>query len=59
MGQFLRKNGVVTVMRELASIEENYLVKEEKFIWDNRWLITLKPETKGKIIRKALWVIRS
>ena len=46
---FKKKNGVVTVMRELASIEENYLVKEEKFIWDNRWLITLKPETQGKL----------
>jgi len=49
---FKKKNGVVTVMRELASIEENYLVKEEKFIWDNRWLITLKPETKGKLYVK-------
>ena len=36
-------------MRELASIEKKYLVKEEKFIWDNRWLITLKPETQGKL----------
>ena len=49
---FKKKNGVVTVMRELASIEENYLVKEEKFIWDNRWLITLKPEKKGKLYVK-------
>ena len=42
---FKKKNGVVTVMRELAPLK-NYLVKEEKFIWDNRWLITLKPETQ-------------
>ena len=46
---FKKKNGVVTVMRELASIEENYVIKEEKFIWDNRWLITLKPETQGNL----------
>ena len=49
---FKKKNGVVTVMRELASIEENYLVKEEKFIWDNRWLITLKSEMRGKLYVK-------
>ncbi len=49
---FKKKNGIVTVMRELASIEENYLVKEEKFIWDNRWLITLKPEAQGKLYVK-------
>ena len=49
---FKKENDKITVTRELASIEKNYLVKEEKFIWDNRWLITLKPETKGKLYVK-------
>ena len=37
---FKKKNGIVTVTRELASVKENSLIKNEKFIWDNRWLIT-------------------
>ena len=49
---FKRKSGTVTVTRELASVEENYLVKNEKFIWDNRWLITLKPGTQGRLYVK-------
>ena len=39
---FKKKNGLVTVTRELGSIEEKYSVKNKNFIWDNRWLITLK-----------------
>ena len=39
---FKKKNGIVTVVRELASVEENHLIKNEKFIWDNRWLISFK-----------------
>ena len=49
---FKRKSGLVTVTRELASVEENHLVKNEKFIWDNRWLITLKPGTQGRLYVK-------
>ena len=49
---FKKRDGIVIVTRELACIEENYLVKEEKFIWDNRWLITLKPEKQGKLYVK-------
>ena len=49
---FKRKSGTVTVTRELASVEENHLVKNEKFIWDNRWLITLKPGTQGRLYVK-------
>ena len=39
---FRKKNGIVTVVRELASVEESHLIKNKKFIWDNRWLITFK-----------------
>ena len=49
---FKEKNGIVTVTRELASIEENYLVKNQKFIWDNRWLITLKSGIREKLYVK-------
>ncbi len=49
---FKKENGTITVTRELASIEENYLVKDEKFIWDNRWLITLKQKIQGKLYVK-------
>ena len=49
---FKRKSGTVTVTRELASVEENHLVKNEKFIWDNRWLITLKSKSQGKLYVK-------
>ena len=49
---FKKENGTITVTRELASIEEYYLVKDEKFIWDNRWLIRLKQKIKGKLYVK-------
>ena len=49
---FKKKNGIVTVTRELGSIEENFLVKNKKFIWDNRWLITLKSEYQGQLYVK-------
>ena len=49
---FKKEKDIITVTRELASIEKNYLVKEEKFIWDNRWLITLKPKMQGKLYVK-------
>ena len=49
---FKKENDKITVTRELASIEKNYLVKEEKFIWDNRWLITLKSKSQGKLYVK-------
>ncbi len=49
---FKKKNGTLTFTRELASIEENCLLKDEKFIWDNRWLITLKQKTQEKLYVK-------
>ena len=49
---FKKKNGIVTVTRELSSIEENFLVKNKKFIWDNRWLITLKSGYQGQLYVK-------
>ena len=49
---FKKKNGIVTVTRELGSIEENFLVKNKKFIWDNRWLITLKSGSQGQLYVK-------
>ena len=49
---FKKKNGIVTVTRELGSIEENFLVKNKKFIWDNRWLITLKSGYQGQLYVK-------
>ena len=49
---FKKKNGIVTVTRELGSIEENFLVKNKKFIWDNRWLITLKSGSQGQLFVK-------
>ena len=49
---FKKKNGIVTVMRELASVEEDHLIKNEKFIWDNRWLITLKSRHQSKLYIK-------
>ena len=49
---FKKKNGVVIVTRELASVKENYLIKNEKFIWDNRWLITLKSGVQSKLYIK-------
>ena len=49
---FKKKNGIVTVTRELGSIEENFLVKNKKFIWDNRWLITLKAGSQGQLYVK-------
>ncbi len=49
---FKKKKGMVTVSRELSSIEENYLVKSKKFIWDNRWLITLKSRSRVKLYVK-------
>ena len=49
---FKKRNGIVTVTRELGSIEENFLVKNKKFIWDNRWLITLKSGYQGQLYVK-------
>ena len=49
---FKKKNGIITVTRELGSIEEKFLVKNKKFIWDNRWLITLKSESRGQLYVK-------
>ena len=49
---FKKKNGVVTVTRELASVKENYLIENEKFIWDSRWLITLKTRGRAKLYVK-------
>ena len=49
---FKKQNGTLTFTRELASIEENCLVKDEKFIWDNRWLITLKAKIKERLYVK-------
>ncbi len=49
---FKKKNGVVSVTRELASVKENHLIKNEKFIWDNRWLITLKSGVQSKLFIK-------
>ena len=49
---FKKKNGIVTVTRELGSIEEKFLVKNKKFIWDNRWLITLKSGYQGQLYVK-------
>ena len=45
---FSKKNGIVTITRELASIKKSHEIKNEKFIWDNRWLITLKSEIRVK-----------
>ncbi len=49
---FKKENGTIIITRELASVEENHLVKDKKFIWDNRWLITLKQKTQGKLYVK-------
>ena len=49
---FKKKNGMVIVTRELASVEKKCLIKNEKFIWDNRWLITLKPGSQEKLFVK-------
>ena len=49
---FKKKNGVVSVTRELASVKENHLIKNEKFIWDNRWLITLGTDSQSKLYIK-------
>ena len=46
---FKKRNGIVTVMRELAAVKENYFIENEKFIWDNRWLITLKQGIRVKL----------
>ena len=54
---FKKKNGIVTVTRELHSIEKNFLVKNNKFIWDNRWLITLKPGSQGQLYVKPYGLI--
>ena len=56
---FKKKNGIVTVTRELASINENYLIENEKFIWDNRWLITLKPGIRVKLYVKPFGLVGS
>ena len=47
---FKKKHGIVTVGRELASVEEDHLIKNEKFIWDNRWLVTFKYIVQSKYI---------
>ena len=49
---FKKKNGIVTIRRELASVEENHLIKNEKFIWDNRWLITFKSGVQSNLYIK-------
>ena len=49
---FKKKNGIVTVTRELASVIENHFIKSRKFIWDNRWLITFKSRHQSKLYIK-------
>ena len=46
---FKKKNGIVTVTRELASVKEDHLIKDQKLIWDNRWLITFKSRVQSKL----------
>ncbi len=47
---FKKKSGLVTVMRELASVKVDHLIKNEKFIWDNRWLVTFKSRVQSKLL---------
>ena len=56
---FKKKNGIVTVTRELASVKENSLIKNEKFIWDNRWLITFKSKPQSKLYIKPYGLLSS
>ena len=49
---FRQKNGIVAVTRELASIKKSHEIKNEKFIWDNRWLIILKSVVRLKLYVK-------
>ena len=56
---FKKKNGIVTVTRELASVKEEYLIENEKFIWDNRWLITLKDGIRMKLYVKPFGLLGS
>ena len=46
---FKKKNGIVTVTRELASVKEDHLIKDQKLIWDNRWLVTFKSRVQSKL----------
>ena len=54
---FKKKNGIVTVMRELASVKEDHLIKNEKFIWDNRWLVTFKSRVQSKLYIKPYGLV--
>ena len=54
---FKKKSGIVTVMRELASVKEDHLIKNEKFIWDNRWLVTFKSRVQSKLYIKPYGLI--
>ena len=54
---FKKKNGIVTVTRELASVKEEYLIENEEFIWDNRWLITLKEGIRMKLYVKPFGLL--
>ena len=56
---FKKKNGIVTVTRELASVEENFLIRCEKFIWDNRWLIKFKSGVRSKLYVKPYGLLNS
>jgi tRNA(Ile)-lysidine synthase len=49
---FRKRKGVVTVVREFASVESVYVVKDQDFIWDNRWLITMNVCPKIKLFVK-------
>ena len=54
---FKKKNGIVTVTRELACVEENHSIKKEKFIWDNRWLITFQSGVLSKLYIRPFGLI--
>ena len=54
---FKKKNGIVTVTRELASVKEDHLIKNQKLIWDNRWLVTLKSRVQSKLYIKPYGLV--
>ena len=55
---FKKKKGIVTVTRELASVKEDHLIKNQKFIWDNRWLVTFKSRVDSKLSIKPYGLVR-
>ncbi len=49
---FRKKRGVVTVFREFASVKSVHVVKDQNFIWDNRWHITMNAGPRKKLYVK-------